>query len=116
MRLSARHQGNQVVIEIRDDGAGIDPDRLRRKALEKQLADPAELAAMDERQVLDLIFRPGFSTAARVTDLSGRGVGMDVVRATVTKLGGLDRAGLAPGRRAPSSRSSCRSRWPSCRC
>ncbi len=97
VRLSARHQGNQIIIEISDDGAGIDPDKLRRKALEKNLADPAELEAMDSKQVLDLIFRPGFSTAARVTDLSGRGVGMDVVRSTVTKLGGSIELASRPG-------------------
>jgi two-component system, chemotaxis family, sensor kinase CheA len=97
VRLSARHQGNQIIIEVRDDGAGIDPDKLRKKALEKSLAHPDELAAMDQRQVLDLIFRPGFSTAARVTDLSGRGVGMDVVRATVTKMGGSIELQSQPG-------------------
>jgi chemotaxis protein histidine kinase CheA/ActR/RegA family two-component response regulator len=97
VKLSARHQGNLIVIEVRDDGAGIHPDKLRKKALEKSLANPDELAAMDERQVLDLIFRPGFSTAARVTDLSGRGVGMDVVRATVTKMGGSIEIASRPG-------------------
>jgi chemotaxis protein histidine kinase CheA/ActR/RegA family two-component response regulator len=97
VKLSARHQGNQIIIEVQDDGAGIEPDKLRKKALEKNLANPDELAAMDERQVLDLIFRPGFSTAARVTDLSGRGVGMDVVRATVTKLGGSIEIASRPG-------------------
>jgi two-component system chemotaxis sensor kinase CheA len=97
VKLSARHQGNQIVIEVRDDGAGIEPEKLRKKALEKSLADPNELAAMDEKQMLDLIFRPGFSTAARVTDLSGRGVGMDVVRATVTRLGGSIELASRPG-------------------
>jgi two-component system chemotaxis sensor kinase CheA len=88
LTLSARHRGNQIVVEARDDGAGIDPERLRKKALEKALATPEELATMDDRQVLDLIFRPGFSTAARITDVSGRGVGMDVVRETITRLSG----------------------------
>jgi two-component system, chemotaxis family, sensor kinase CheA len=97
VHLAARHQGNQVVIEVSDDGAGIEPEKLRKKALEKNLAQPAELEAMDERQVLDLIFRPGFSTAARVTDLSGRGVGMDVVRSTVTKMGGSIELKSRPG-------------------
>ena len=71
---------------------------------------------MDDTAVLDLIFRPGFSTAARVTDVSGRGVGMDVVRDADRAAVGLDRAALAAGRTAPPSRSSCRSRSPSCRC
>jgi two-component system chemotaxis sensor kinase CheA len=88
LTLSARHRGNQILVEARDDGAGIDPERLRKKALEKSLATVEEVAAMDDREVLDLIFRPGFSTAARVTDVSGRGVGMDVVRDTITKLQG----------------------------
>jgi CheY-like chemotaxis protein len=86
--LAARHRGNQILVEVRDDGAGIEPARLRQKAREKQLASDEELAAMDDHTVLDLIFRPGFSTAARVTDVSGRGVGMDVVRDTITKLSG----------------------------
>jgi two-component system chemotaxis sensor kinase CheA len=96
--LSAEHRGNQIVIEVADDGAGIDPGKLRKKALEKSLADPAELAAMDERQMLDLIFRPGFSTAARVTDLSGRGVGMDVVRESIQRLSGSIELSSAPQR------------------
>jgi two-component system chemotaxis sensor kinase CheA len=96
--LSARHRGNQIIVEISDDGAGIDPEKLRKKALEKSLATPEELETMDGKQVLDLIFRPGFSTAARVTDLSGRGVGMDVVRATIHKLSGSIEISSEPGR------------------
>jgi chemotaxis protein histidine kinase CheA/ActR/RegA family two-component response regulator len=95
--LAARHRGNQILVEVRDDGAGIDPARLRAKAREKQLASDEELAAMDDRAVLDLIFRPGFSTAARVTDVSGRGVGMDVVRDTITKLSGTIELASSPG-------------------
>ena len=81
--LNAFHRGNTIVIEIRDDGAGIDPERLKAKALEKGVATADELASMDDRRALELIFRPGFSTAAKVTDVSGRGVGMDVVRETI---------------------------------
>ena len=95
--LSARHRGNQIVVEIRDDGAGIDPARLREKAREKALASDEELAAMDDTAVLDLIFRPGFSTAARVTDISGRGVGMDVVRDAIQKLSGSIELRSVPG-------------------
>jgi chemotaxis protein histidine kinase CheA/ActR/RegA family two-component response regulator len=95
--LTARRRGNQILVEVRDDGAGIEPSRLRQKAREKQLATDEELADMDDRAVLDLIFRPGFSTAARVTDLSGRGVGMDVVRDTITKLSGTIELASSPG-------------------
>jgi two-component system chemotaxis sensor kinase CheA len=97
LTLAAHHRGNQIFVEVRDDGAGIDPVRLRKKALDSQLATPDELAAMDEKQVLDLIFRPGFSTAARVTDVSGRGVGMDVVRETISRLQGTIEITSAPG-------------------
>lgn len=83
IRLHAAHRGNQIVIEVSDDGAGIDPAQLRGTALEKGLATAEELDLLDDRQALELIFRPGLSTASRVTDLSGRGVGMDVVRQTV---------------------------------
>lgn len=95
--LSARHRGNQIVITVSDDGGGIDPQKLRAKAEEKRLATPEELEAMDERQLLDLIFRPGFSTAAAVTDVSGRGVGMDVVRATIGRLSGTIELASRPG-------------------
>ncbi|HEX6834973.1 MAG TPA: chemotaxis protein CheA, partial [Polyangia bacterium] len=95
--LAAHQRGNQILVEVRDDGAGIDPARLRQKAREKALASDDELAAMDDTAVLDLIFRPGFSTAARVTDVSGRGVGMDVVRDTIGKLSGSIELRSTPG-------------------
>jgi two-component system, chemotaxis family, sensor kinase CheA len=95
--LSAHHRGNQILVEVRDDGAGIDPARLREKAREKRLASDEELAAMNDSDVLELIFRPGFSTAARVTDVSGRGVGMDVVRDTIQKLSGSIELRSTPG-------------------
>jgi two-component system chemotaxis sensor kinase CheA len=89
LRLSARHRGNQIVLTLSDDGGGIDPERMRRKAREKELLGDDELDAMEDRAALELIFRPGFSTAQRITDVSGRGVGMDVVReAIVTRLKG----------------------------
>lgn len=81
--IRAHQRGNQVVIEVEDDGKGISPELVRRKAREKDLVSPEELDAMDDRDVLDLIFRPGFSTAQVVSDVSGRGVGMDVVRQTI---------------------------------
>src|SRR5262249_54940266 len=89
VRLSASHRGNQVVIRISDDGRGMDPAKLKAKAREKGIVTDAELAAMDDGDALELIFRPGFSTAAHVTEVSGRGVGMDAVRqAIVSRLKG----------------------------
>lgn len=87
--LSATHEGNQIVISIQDDGKGIDPDRIAAKALEKGLVTESQLAAMGTREILDLIFLPGFSTKEKTTDLSGRGVGMDVVRTNIKKLNGV---------------------------
>ena len=83
VRLTASHRGNQVVIRIADDGRGMSPSRLKQKAREKGIVTEAEAEAMDERAALELIFRPGFSTAATVSDISGRGVGLDVVRQTI---------------------------------
>ncbi len=87
--LSAVHEGNQIIISIKDDGAGIDTDRVGRKALEKGLVTEDQLAAMSQRELFDLIFLPGFSTKDKASDLSGRGVGMDVVRTNIKKLNGL---------------------------
>jgi two-component system chemotaxis sensor kinase CheA len=84
--LSARHQGGNVIVEVADDGRGMDPARLRAKALERGLITPE--AVLSDEQVYDLIFSPGFSTATEVTDLSGRGVGMDVVKRSVEHLHG----------------------------
>ena len=86
--LNAYHSGNRVCIEIRDDGKGINLEAVRRKALERGVVTEAELAQLSEREIVNLIFLPGFSTAEKVTDLSGRGVGMDVVRHQVEKLSG----------------------------
>jgi len=87
--LAAAHEGNQIVISIKDNGRGIDPDRVSRKALEKGLITEEQLATMGSREVLDLLFLPGFSTKEQATDLSGRGVGMDVVRTNIRKLNGI---------------------------
>ena len=86
--LRGGRQGEHLVIEVADDGRGVDVDRIRVVARERGLATPEALASMNEADIIDLIFEPGFSTAAQVTDLSGRGVGMDVVRAAVNRLGG----------------------------
>ena len=88
VRVEARQEGDNVIIEIADDGAGMDRSRLAKKALEKGLITQDQLAAMTPREILDLIFLPGFSTAEQVSDVSGRGVGMDVVRSNMKKLNG----------------------------
>ncbi len=88
IRLSAARQSDEVVIEIADDGRGIDPAAIRATAAKRNLATPEALAAMPEPELLELIFAPGFSTAGAVTNISGRGVGMDAVRAAITQLGG----------------------------
>lgn len=88
LRLRAFHQSGSVVIELADDGAGIAIERVLAKAIERGLVTQEQAADMTEREALQLIFLPGFSTAAAVTTVSGRGVGMDVVRANVEKVGG----------------------------
>jgi two-component system chemotaxis sensor kinase CheA len=88
LKLSARHEAGQVVIEVTDDGAGIDPRKIKDKALSMGLCERTQLNAMSDKELLKLIFLPGFSTATHVTDISGRGVGMDVVHTNLTKLGG----------------------------
>jgi two-component system chemotaxis sensor kinase CheA len=88
LHLNAIHQGNSIVISVRDDGQGIDPEKLRKKAVEKGILSAEEAASLQEKECLHLIFRPGFSTAQEITDISGRGVGMDVVRRTIEQLGG----------------------------
>lgn len=87
--LRAYHESGQVNIVISDDGGGIDLDKIRAKALEKQLLGADELARVNENAVLQLIFLPGFSTAEKVSNLSGRGVGMDVVKNNIEKIGGM---------------------------
>ncbi|MGB7602614.1 MAG: chemotaxis protein CheA [Candidatus Sulfotelmatobacter sp.] len=86
--LEARQEGDQIVISICDDGAGMDPARIGRKAIEKGLVSAERLRSLSPREILDFIFLPGFSTAEKTTDLSGRGVGMDVVRTNLRKLNG----------------------------
>ena len=86
--LRARREGEHVVIEVEDDGRGINADRIRQEAIERGLASADAVSGMSDGAVIDLIFMPGFSTAADVTDLSGRGVGMDAVRASIERLGG----------------------------
>ena len=89
LTLSAFHEGGQVNIEIADDGAGIDIARVKQKAIEKGLLRAEQAEKLSEREALNLIFQPGFSTAQTVTNISGRGVGMDVVKSHIEKIGGV---------------------------
>lgn len=86
--IKSYHEGGQVVIEISDDGKGLNKDVLIKKALEKGLVNPSQVAKMNDKEIFELIFAPGFSTAASVTNVSGRGVGMDVVRTNIERIGG----------------------------
>lgn len=86
--LRARHEGDSVLVEIEDDGKGIDPAVIRHKAVEKGLITQERADAMSDDEAVDMIFLPGFSTASKITDISGRGVGMDVVRSNVRRLNG----------------------------
>ncbi len=86
--LRAFHEGGQVNIEITDDGNGINLNKVKQKAIERELINASQASVMSEREVLNLIFLPGFSTAEKVTNISGRGVGMDVVRKNIEKIGG----------------------------
>ncbi|HEY6256885.1 MAG TPA: hybrid sensor histidine kinase/response regulator [Xanthobacteraceae bacterium] len=89
IRLSARHEGGHIVIEIADDGGGLNTERIKSAAIARNLATAAQIAKMSEVQIQRFIFSPGFSTAQTVTSVSGRGVGLDVVRANIDEIGGL---------------------------
>ncbi len=86
--LSAEQAGDHILITVRDDGGGMDPDRIHRKAIEKGIVDASTVASMSIEETMQLIFLPGFSTKEQVSDLSGRGVGMDVVRSNISALNG----------------------------
>jgi two-component system chemotaxis sensor kinase CheA len=96
--LNAYHQGTQVVIEVRDDGRGVDLAQIRRLAVEKGVVKPAEIQRLSDSETLNLIFEPGFSTAEEVTEVSGRGVGMDVVRTVLDNLKGTVHVSSVKGR------------------
>ncbi len=97
IRLTAAHEGNHIVIEIADDGAGLDADALKAKAVEKGLLAPNEVEDMSDAEAYQLIFRPGFSTAEQVSQVSGRGVGMDVVKTNLATLNGTIDITSTPG-------------------
>jgi two-component system, chemotaxis family, sensor kinase CheA len=107
LHLRAFHESGQVVVEISDDGKGIDPEVIGAAAVSRGVITRDQLARMEPRQVLDLIFRPGFSTAEKVTNVSGRGVGMDVVRTSIERIGGsVDMSSVV------GSGTTCRVRIP----
>lgn len=95
--IGAAHEDNQVVIYVRDDGAGINPDRMRASAVSKGMLSQVEAEGLTDREAVELIFHPGFSTACTVSDVSGRGVGMDIVKSHIEKLNGLIHTDTRPG-------------------
>ncbi|MFC7494291.1 MULTISPECIES: chemotaxis protein CheA [unclassified Nocardioides] len=107
LTLRAYHEGGQVVVEVSDDGAGIDADAIAAKALDRGLRTSGQLAQMTQTDILQLIFLPGFSTAAAVTNVSGRGVGMDVVKTNIEGIGGTIEIESVVGRG-----TTCRLRIP----
>lgn len=96
--LIARHEGNNVVIEVGDDGKGLNPEVIKKKAIEKGLGTPEEIAKLDENSLLRMILAPGLSTAEKVTDISGRGVGLDAVKNKIEGLSGNIFIESKPGR------------------
>ncbi|MCR4403520.1 MAG: chemotaxis protein CheA [Firmicutes bacterium] len=98
VRLAARHVEDRVVIVVEDDGGGIDLVRVREAAVRKGLIAPEAAEALSDEETIELIFQPGFSTASQVSDVSGRGVGLDIVRTNIEKLGGTLRVRTSPGK------------------
>jgi two-component system chemotaxis sensor kinase CheA len=89
LKMRAYHEGGQVNIEISDDGGGLDLERVKQKAVQKMLISPEQASILTDHQAIQLIFMPGFSTAEKITNVSGRGVGMDVVKTNIEKIGGM---------------------------
>ncbi len=98
IKLGAYQEGDRIIIYIEDDGRGIDPEKIKQKAIEKGLITPEQAANMSDKEAFELIFLPGFSTAEQVSDVSGRGVGMDVVAATIHALRGNIEIESQPGK------------------
>jgi two-component system, chemotaxis family, sensor kinase CheA len=97
VRLDAYHQGNQVIVEVRDDGRGIDVQKVKNRAVERGLLNSEDTGRLSEAEVLALIFRPGFSTADEITEISGRGVGLDVVQSVLNRIKGVVQVDSRPG-------------------
>jgi len=97
IRLDAYHQGNQVIVEIKDDGSGIDSQKVKSKALDKKIVSVDEAERLSEANIIALVFRPGFSTADEITELAGRGVGLDVVQSVLHRLKGTVEIETHPG-------------------
>ncbi len=95
--LKAKHEGNYIVVTVEDDGRGIDPNEIRKRAIDKNLITEQEAMSISDKDILNFIFIPGFSTASKVTNVSGRGVGLDVVKANITKLNGIIDLQSTPG-------------------
>ena len=98
--IEARHHGGMLLVRVGDDGRGIDPERIRRKVVEKGMQSESVAAGLTKQELLDFLFLPGFSTAGKVTEISGRGVGLDVVQTMVQETGGTLRVETEPGRGA----------------
>ncbi|MGM0412924.1 MAG: chemotaxis protein CheA [Pseudomonadota bacterium] len=97
VKLAAQQEGDHILLSITDDGAGMDADKLRRKAVEKELMDTEAANRLDDKEAYNLIFHPGFSTKTEISDVSGRGVGMDVVKTKIAQLNGSVDIDSAPG-------------------
>jgi two-component system chemotaxis sensor kinase CheA len=97
LTLRAYHEGGHVAVEVADDGAGLNVDRIAQKAIENGLLRPEQIPNMDKRDIMAMVFTPGFSTAAKVTNVSGRGVGMDVVKTNIENIGGAVSVDSTPG-------------------
>ncbi|WP_430780623.1 chemotaxis protein CheA [Actinoplanes sp. G11-F43] len=97
LTLRAYHEGGHVAVEVADNGAGLNVDRIAQKAVENGLLRPEQIPNMDKRDIMAMVFQPGFSTAAKVTNVSGRGVGMDVVKTNIENIGGAVSVDSTPG-------------------
>jgi two-component system sensor histidine kinase and response regulator WspE len=112
--IAARHQSGMLLVEVRDDGRGIDPESVRRRIVERRMVDEATTAKLTRAELMEFLFLPGFSTKQEVPELSGRGIGLDVVNTMVQEVGGTVRLESEPGRgtrftmRLPVTRSVVR--------
>ncbi|PQO44664.1 chemotaxis protein CheA [Blastopirellula marina] len=100
IKLDAFHRGNSIIIQVTDDGKGLDPELILRKAIDKGIIDPTEGEKLTNQQILQLIWEPGFSTAEKITEISGRGMGMDIVRSKIENVNGVVEVDSVPGKGA----------------